>query len=96
MSAHEGSGGGGGYRPRAGRLRARQERALTVLSASFTPRQAQQRLESRQVGRFLAEPCRPGFGREDRRHPVMQPGAQFVRLIFECRAVSTDGATPPG
>jgi hypothetical protein len=26
----------------------------------------------------------------------MQPGAQFVRLIFECRAVSTDGATPPG
>jgi len=24
-----------------------------------------QRLESRQVGRFLAEPCRPGFGREE-------------------------------
>jgi len=29
---------------------------------------------------LLAEPFRPRLGREDRRHPVMQRGAQFVRL----------------
>jgi len=40
----------------------------------------QQRLHMRLVGRLLAEPSRPGLGREDRRHPVMQRGAEFVRL----------------
>ena len=40
----------------------------------------QQRFQPRLVGRLLAEPFRPRLGREDRRHPVMQRGAQFVRL----------------
>ena len=40
----------------------------------------QQSFQMRLACRFLAEPRRPGLGRENHGHAVMQLGAQFVRL----------------
>jgi hypothetical protein len=53
----------------------------------------QQGFQLRLIRGFLAEPCRPGLGREHHRHPVMQIGA-IILARFSHRPGFPQGRSP--